>query len=132
MKRSALVVVVMVLFVFLGVSLAQASPKKRFDPGTQTCRIFDKESTWWGNGAEIFRSNCKSCHFRGNDKGAPFLYSESKSSRAWNRVFFKKYPECAQDGSWGNLTLEDQLVLNDYLYRNANDTYDPNDADDCG
>ena len=132
MKRTAFVLMVMVIFLVAGVSQGQASPKKRFDQTTQTCRIFDKDSLWWGEGAKIFKKSCKSCHFRGNDEGAPFLYSESKSPRAWNRVFFKKYPACAKDGSWGNLALNDQLLLNDYLYRNGADTYDPNDADDCG
>ena len=131
-QHSAMIALVTAVCVFLGAALVQASPKKRFDPGTKTCRILGHDSMWWGEGAKIFQNNCKSCHVRNNDKGAPFLYSESKSPKGWNRVFFKKYPECAKDGSWGNLTLNDQLKLNDYLYRNGADTYDPNDADDCG
>jgi len=30
------------------------------------------------------------------------------------------------------LTASELQLVNDYLYRNANDTYDPNDADSCG
>ncbi len=127
-----LVSVMSFLLIFLGVSLGHANPKKRLDEGTQTCRVFNVDSAWWGEGAKIFKRNCKSCHFQGNDKGAPFLYSESKPPRGWNRVFFKKYPQCAKDGSWGNLTLNDQLMLNDYLFRYGADTYDPNDAESCG
>ncbi|MFH1216727.1 MAG: hypothetical protein V1706_09530 [Pseudomonadota bacterium] len=126
-------VAVLLFAVFLfGSDACYAGPVKRFDPTTQTCRIFGFDSMWWGKGAKIFQNNCKTCHIRGNDKGAPFLYSESKSPKAWNRVFFKRYPACARDGSWGNLTLNDQLLLNDYLYRNGANTYDPNNAADCG
>ena len=110
---------------------ANASPTKRFDPTTKTCRIFNFDTNWWGTGSKIFKQNCKSCHYRGNDKNAPFLYTESKSPRAWNRVFYKKYPQCAKDGSW-NLELKEQLVLNDFLYKYGADTYDANDANDCG
>lgn len=131
MKRFSAVLIGMALL-FVCATLVQASPKKRFDEATQTCRIFNKDSTWWGEGAKIFQNNCKTCHFTGNDVGAPFLHSESKSPKAWNRVFFKKYPDCAKDGSWEKLTLNDQLLLNDYLYRNGANTYNPNDADDCG
>ena len=70
---------------------------------------------------------CKSCHFRDNKKGAPFLWSESKSSRAWNRVFAKRYPDCAKDGSWSAMNLDQQLKLNDYLYRFARDSQDISD-----
>lgn len=132
MKKAGLVVLVFVVGLLFGAQGGYASPQKRFDPTTQTCRILGFDSMWWGEGAKIFQNSCKSCHFRENDKGAPFLYSESKSPAAWNRVFYKKYPACAKDGSWGNLTLNDQLLLNDYLYRNGANTYDPNNAADCG
>lgn len=131
MKRFALISMVLAVMVCLTAGVVQASPKKRFDPGTQSCRILGFDSGWWGTGSKIFKANCKSCHSRGNDQGAPFLHSESKTPKAWNRVFFEKYPECARDGSW-NLTLNEQLKLNDFLYRNGANTYDPYDADDCG
>lgn len=132
MGHGVMVCMIVFSFVFVGDSVGHASPKKRFDPGTKTCRVFNNDSMWWGKGAQIFKSNCKTCHVRGNDKGAPFLYSESKSPKGWNRVFFKKYPQCAKDGSWANLTLNDQLLLNDYLYRNGANTYNAYDATDCG
>ncbi|MEW6290793.1 MAG: c-type cytochrome [Thermodesulfobacteriota bacterium] len=132
MQKVIMVLVVMLALVAGSAVKGQASPDKRFDQGTQTCRILGFDSMWWGDGAKIFQNNCKSCHYRGNDKGAPFLYAESKSPEAWNRVFFKKYPQCAKDGSWGALSLGDQLKLNDYLYRNGANTYNPNTASDCG
>ena len=115
----------------------QARPGKRYDKTTNTCRILtsDKlnwDSDHWGKGAQKFKEVCKSCHHRNNDKGAKFLYMESFSSKGWNKVFAKKRKKCARDGSWDVLTQDELLVINDYLYRNANDTYDPNDADTCG
>jgi hypothetical protein len=109
---------------------AWASSTKRFDPGTLQLRTFDQVSLW--EGRQIFQDSCKNCHFRGNDKNAPFLHTESKSMKAWNRVFYKKYPKCAKNGEWDNLDQEQLLLLNDYLYRYAADSYDPNDAADCG
>lgn len=111
-------------------SQAGASPTKRCDPVTKTCRIFTHASLW--EGYEIFRHNCKSCHHRGNKVGAKFLYTESKVRKGWDRVFAEKYPLCAKNGSWGNLTEEQLARLHDYLYKNAADTYDPYDASDCG
>ncbi len=116
----------------------QARPGKRFDEGTQMCRFIanggelDWESDHWGTGARKFKEVCKSCHTRDNDKGAPFLYMESYGSEGWNRVFAKRRIQCKLDGSWDVLSQNELLTVNDYLYRNANDTYDPNDADTCG
>ncbi len=114
-----------------------ARPRKRYDKRTKMCRILDKgkldwESDHWGTGARKFKEVCKSCHTRNNTKGATFLYMESFSSKGWNEVFAKRRKKCARDGSWDVLTKEELLLVNDYLYRNANDTYDPNDADTCG
>jgi hypothetical protein len=111
---------------------AEARPTTRFDATTKTCRIFeDGQAEWdsnaWGEGGKVFKQVCKSCHFRGNKKDAPFLWPESKSSRGWNRVFAKKYPDCAQDGSWSDMNLNQQLKLNDYLYRFARDSEDISD-----
>lgn len=109
-----------------------ARPTKRFDETTQTCRIFEDGQPEWdsnpyGEGGNLFKQVCKSCHFRDNKNGAPFLWAESKSSKGWNRVFAKKYPECAKDGSWGEMTLDQQLKLNDYLFRFANNSEDITD-----
>ncbi|MFZ5760081.1 MAG: hypothetical protein ACOY32_10705 [Thermodesulfobacteriota bacterium] len=132
MDGRVLVVVLAAVMMLTWTENGLAKPAKRFDEGTQTCRIFDTNSLWWGKGAKLFQQSCKSCHVRGNDKGAPFLYAESKSPKGWNRVFFKKYPACAQDGSWAGLSPDDLLLVNDYLYRNGANTYDPNSAADCG
>ena len=120
------------LLVLLLAFQANARPDKRYDKTTETCRILntgqtDWDSQPWGKGAKIFKQSCKSCHYRGNDKGAPFLWAESKTSRGWNRVFFKKYPKCAKQGEWAELSLDSQLILNDYLYRWSSDSRDMND-----
>ncbi len=112
------------------IAQAQASPKKRYDPTTKTCRSFTPDSFWWGAGAQTFRKTCKPCHTKAGEGG--FVHVESKTSRAWNRVFFERYPQCAKDGHWDSLSMDDMLKLNDYLYRFGAFTYDPNDADDCG
>ncbi len=114
-----------------------ARPGKRYDEGSQMCRFIDKgEYDWpsdhWGQGARTFKKVCQGCHFKGNDKGVPFIHPEIMSSEGWNKVFSKKRKACAKDGSWDVLSANELLILNDYLYRNANDTYDPNDADSCG
>ncbi len=119
------------------ISTVHARPGKRYDARTNTCRILDSgkldwESDHWGIGAQKFKSVCKSCHSRDNASGAPFLYMESYGSKGWNNVFAKRKIQCATDGSWDVLTKQELLMVNDYLYRNANDTYDPNDADTCG
>ena len=121
------------LFVPLFAAQADAAPKTRYDATTQTCRVLSEgplewTSRPWGEGGKLFRDVCKNCHSHGNDKGAPFLWVESKSSAAWNRVFATRYPKCAQDGSWGTMTKEQLLELNDYLYRFAAYSQDTNDS----
>jgi mono/diheme cytochrome c family protein len=83
-------------------------------------------------GYKLFQGNCKSCHFRGNEKGAKFLDAESRTMRGWNSVFYNKNVQCAKDGSWTNLSPEDLLVVNDYLYSKAYDTWDPRSNKSCG
>lgn len=131
MNRFYLLMALFLLFVSLALE-ADARPTKRFDATTQTCRnLADGQLEWhsrpWGDGGKVFRKVCKTCHARSNDKGAPFLWTESKSSKGWNRVFARKYPECAKDGSWDAVSLDQQLKLNDYLYRFANDSQDRDD-----
>lgn len=114
-----------------------ARPGKRYDERTKTCRLLTAgklswESDHWGTGAKKFQQVCKSCHSRKSKSGEKFLYMESYSSKGWNKIFAKRRKKCAKDGSWDVLTSEELLLVNDYLYRNANDTYDPNDADTCG
>lgn len=110
-----------------------ASPSKRLDPLTGTWRPLTFENAGWASkGAKIFKNFCKSCHDRGNDKKAPFLYTESFPSKGWNRVFADRWPKCAKSGVWDKLSKEDLLELNDFLYKNAAGTYDPYSAEDCG
>jgi len=133
MKISAALVLVVAAILGLGVTSAPASPNKRFDERTQACRVLDfYNSGWVSEGSKIFHASCQSCHAQGNNQGAPFLYSESKSMKAWNRVFFERYPKCAKTGAWAKLSDDDLEKLNDYLYHNAANTYDANTAADCG
>ena len=137
MRKTIIILLTGLLTVAWTTQAVFARPAKRYDKGTEMCRLIDKgKLDWqtepWGVGGIKFREVCKSCHTRDNDKGAPFLYMESFSSEGWNQVFAKRRKKCARDGSWDVLTKEELLLVNDYLYRNANDTYDPNNADTCG
>lgn len=131
MKRTYLVLTIFLITGSIAIQV-NARPTKRYDATTQTCRIFgDGQPEWdagpYGEGGKLFKQVCKSCHFRGNKAGAPFLWVESKSAKGWNRVFAKKYTQCAKDGSWKDMTLDQQLKLNDYLYRFANNSQDITD-----
>lgn len=109
--------------------VASARPDKRLDPATKCCRVFTPVTI--EEGFHLFRSVCKSCHAKDNKVAAPFLHSESKISRAWNRVFASRYPACAKDGSWAGLSDEQLRRINDYLFMNSADSYDPNSGKDC-
>jgi len=137
MHKKPIIILTCLVAVVLCINNVEARPGKRFDKNTQMCRILnsgdlDWESDHWGLGAVKFKEVCKSCHNRNNDKGASFLYMESYGSTGWNNVFARRQKKCARDGFWDVLTQEELLLVNDYLYRNANDTYDPNDAETCG
>ncbi len=105
---------------------AYAEPVTRFDAASNTCRVLSSEGPlyWesypWGEGGKTFKAKCQSCH-NGNDKNVPFLWSESKNQNAWNRVFASRYPKCAQNGSWKGISDEQLRMVNDYLWRFAND-----------
>ncbi|MEW6429738.1 MAG: hypothetical protein AB1568_17085 [Thermodesulfobacteriota bacterium] len=114
-------------------SAAHARPGKRLDPATNTCRLLTFANSGWNSpGAHVWKETCKGCHARDNDQGAPFLHPGSKTMKAWNRVFFERYPKCARSGAWDKLSQEELLSLNDYLFVHAYNAYDPNDAADCG
>jgi len=135
MKISTALTLALAVSVSLGIGLnsVQATPGKRFDERTQSCRILNfYNSGWVSEGSKIFKASCQSCHVKGNDQGSPFLHSESKSMKAWNRVFTERYPQCAKSGAWAKLSEDDLQKLNDFLFRNAANTYDPNSAADCG
>lgn len=127
----------LLLVAWCGIDQAEARPRKRYDPRTKMCRLLDRgkldwNSEPWGIGGQKFREVCKSYHTRNNDKGAPFLWTESYTSKAWNSIFAKRRKKCARDGSWDVLSEEELQMVNDYLYRNGDWTYGPNDADSCG
>ncbi|WP_457575029.1 hypothetical protein [Desulfolithobacter sp.] len=137
MKQGFVLLVATMLAFTWAVAVSQARPRKRYDERTKMCRLIaDGKLDWnsepWGIGGKKFREVCKSCHTRNNDKGAPFLHSESHTSEGWNRIFARRRAACARDGSWDVLSQEELLMVNDYLYRNGDWTYDPNDADSCG
>ncbi len=120
--RVMLIAVLCVSVVFGFFTQAEARPKSRYDATTKSFRILESgplewDSSPWGEGGKVFREVCKRCHSRDNDKGAPFIWAESKTSAAWNRVFAERYPKCANDGSWDGITPDQLLKLNDYLYR---------------
>ncbi|HCC55637.1 MAG TPA: hypothetical protein DEQ20_12090 [Desulfobulbaceae bacterium] len=132
MKRFALSLAALFL-ISVFADQAEATPKSRYDETTQTCRVLDDgplewESRPWGEGGKLFKEVCKGCHTRNNDKGAPFLWVESKTSAAWNRIFATRSPKCAKQGAWDALTLERLLKLNDYLYRWAANSQDASDS----
>ena len=102
----------------------------RFDPATQTSRAMEFKNTFGGHG--LYKSNCKSCHYRGNDKGARYMNEDSRTMKGWNAVFFKKNVPCAKDGAWAKLSPEELMYVNDYLYSTAYDTWDPRSNRSCG
>lgn len=131
MTQIGIILATFTIFLSLS-SPANARPAHRFDAFTNTCRDLshgqaDWDSRPWGEGGKLFTEICKSCHSRNNNKNAPFLWVESKTSKGWNRVFYKKYPKCAKNGSWKDLTIDQQQKLNDYLYRFAADSQDASD-----
>lgn len=110
-----------------------ATPKKRYDAKTESCRTLtaaplDWETLPWGQGGKAFKQVCKSCHTRDNNKGATFLWEESKTSKGWNRIFATMRVQCATDGSWEKLSDEQLLMVNDYLYRWSSTSLNRNDA----
>lgn len=132
MKFFALLIAVLLSIPVLS-RQADAAPKTRYDEASQTCRVLEDgplewESRPWGEGSRLFKENCRNCHSRKNDKSAPFLWTESKSSAAWNRVFASRSPQCAIQGAWNGLSPEQLRKVNDYLYRWAANSQDKNDS----
>ncbi len=102
----------------------------RFAPITQTSRPLVYKNL--RAGYLLYKQNCKSCHFRGNGKGATYFHESSKTMRSWNRVLFKQKVSCAKSGEWKKLNTEQLAQVNDYLYSKAYDAWDPNTALSCG
>lgn len=130
MKRNKKIIISLLSLLLsstISLSCAEGKVLKRYDPTTKSCRILGFDSFWGGKGRRLFDQKCKVCHTKDNSQNATFLYSESKTPKAWNRVFFTKYPKCAKTGAW-KASRDELLLINDYLYRNGADTYDPNIA----
>lgn len=130
MKIEGVAVLVFALLVV--VPAVMASPGHRYDYTTKSCRNFsDGKAEWdsrpWGEGGKVFRQVCKKCHFRGNKEGTNFLHVESKTSKAWNRVFAQHKVACAKNGAWKGISQDQELKLNDYLYRFAAFSQDASD-----
>ena len=133
MQHAFRKVIFVAMALIFSAAVVLASPNKRLDPTTGTWRPLNYYNAGWvSDGAKIFKEACKSCHYRGNDKSAPFLYTESYPSKGWNRVFADRWPKCAKSGAWDKLSQEDLLQLNDFLFMNAANTYDSYSARDCG
>ncbi len=124
-------IIVALLCLLLGWSInlsnAVAKELKRYDPINKSCRTLGHDSYWFGKGRRLFDQKCKVCHTRNSSENAPFLYSESKPGRGWTRVFVTKYPKCAQTGAW-KVSPNDELLINDYLYRYGANSHNPNQA----
>ena len=135
--RPVLFVVVCLLGVGCLAESVWSRPVKRYDARARMCRVLnegrlDWESEPWGRGGQKFREVCKKCHSRNSKQQAPFLWVESYMPKAWNRIFAKRRVKCARSGAWDVLSAEEIMLVNDYLYRNGDWTYDPNSADSCG
>lgn len=125
MKRNKIVITALLHLLFccsISPSHAAANDLKRYNPINKSCRTLGFDSFWGGKGRRLFDQKCKVCHTRNNSETAPFLHAESKPPRGWNRVFFTKYPKCAQTGAW-KITPNEALLVNDYLYRYAANTH---------
>lgn len=87
--------------------------------GNSHRQITGEEALWWQEGRKIFTTHCKSCHYRDNTVGAPFLHAEAKTQKGWDRVFARRYPACAKNGAWDSLSAKQLRDLNDFLSRHA-------------
>lgn len=135
MKKTVIVMVALLAGV-VWVGSLEARPSKRFDERTQMCRLIGEgrmswETEAWGLGGKKFQEVCKSCHSKENSKGAPFIHAQSYTSKGWNTIFANRRMGCARDGSWGALSEDEIQFINDYLYRNAAWTFNPNSSDSC-
>ncbi len=131
--RKLFIIITCVLTAGVTATTVMARPAKRFDAKTQSCRVLNSgplewESLPWGKGGKGFQQVCQSCHSSEDDGKAPFLFTEIKSSKGWNRIFAERRVKCAEDGSWNKLSEEELQMVNDYLYSWSNTSPDPNDS----
>ena len=124
MRMFQCLLLAVVFSVMVGCPVTHAKPRERYDPDSRTTRKLEFKNL--RAGYKLFRSFCKKCHTRNNPE-AVFLYTESRTMKGWNNVFYKQHPECAKRGYWHELTKKQLMLVNDYLYYNAYDSYDPED-----
>ncbi len=132
MKRHGLVLALSLTAVAIGLASVATGEQSGpwYEPGSLSNRPLE-----YGNireGYELFRANCKQCHFRGNEANAPFLCPELKTKNAWNRVFARDNRTVEANGCLKDLSAEQLMDLNDYLYTHAKDSRNPNDEMECG
>ena len=128
LKKRCLALPIGILFCCLTpLSFAANHDITRYDPINKTCRKLGHDSFWYGKGRHLFDQKCKTCHTRKNRVEAPFLYSESKTPKGWTRVFATRFPKCAKTGKW-DITSDEGVLINDYLYRYGANTHRPNVA----
>lgn len=114
-----------VLFSLICVSASAAVLDRRFDPLHKSCRIFQFEQM--REGARFFKGVCQRCHNPAYDNGIRpmlVLVPRSFSPARWTRILTEKYPLCARNGSWEELSADELLKLNDYLYRGGYGTWE--------
>ena len=104
-------------------SSINAEESAYFTPGSASNRAIEYKNL--RAGYLLFKNNCKSCHTQENDKNAPFLCANSKTMDGWNRVFSRKNATAEKHGCLSNLSTEELMNLNDYLYTYASDGSKP-------
>jgi len=122
----AILLVIGSLFAF---STINAEESTWYSPGSLSNRPMEYKNL--RQGYLLFRSNCKTCHTRDNDKDAPFLCSDSKTMKGWNRVFARENAAAEKQGCLKDLSKEELMDLNDYLYTHAIDAKNPHDDLEC-
>ncbi|MEJ2032717.1 MAG: hypothetical protein P8Y63_06715 [Deltaproteobacteria bacterium] len=104
------------------ISAVQARPFKRYDPRTDTVRKLTFANL--RQGMKLYRDFCKKCHSR-QTRESEFLYPESLTMTAWNKIFAERRVTCAERGVWHQLSEEQLRTINDYLYHEAYDAWNP-------
>jgi hypothetical protein len=116
-----------VLFITFGLyGIAEAAEKEKetcFPSGRSYIEIFSVPVHM--SGYNMWNKFCKSCHNRSEDSEGPFLTTEFRTRKGWDRVFKKRWPDCAKEGTWDSKTELEILNLRDYLFYNAGGLEDP-------
>lgn len=122
MRKNIVVFLLIIgsMFVFSSVNAEEST---YFNPGSMSNRTIEYKNI--RAGYLIFKKNCKSCHSQKNEENAPFLCADSKTRAGWNRVFAGKNTTVEKLGCLKNLSKEERMDLNDYLYTYASDGKKP-------